>query len=238
MPSSAYFSRVGGSAAILGVVLLLAATLLHPMDAQPSDPSAAFAEYAADQFWVASHLGQLLGVMLISGGLVSLSWRLREGRAGVWAIFGLAGVVASLALAGALQAVDGVALKVMVDRWAVAVPDARPRFFEAAFAVRQVEIGLASMVNIFFGLSVLLYAAALRLSGASRWLAWLGLVAGAATAASGILQAHTGFSSLAMAVGMPSNLLLFLWTLWIGVFLLRSSRKEALPATGEADKEA
>ena len=209
MPSSDYFSKVGGVAAILGVVALLIATLLHPLDAHPSDAPAAFTEYAADQFWVASHLGQLAGIMLISGGLISLSWRLRAGRAGVWAILGAGGAIASLTLTGVLQAVDGIALKVMVDRWAAAAPSAKPPRFEAAFAVRQIEIGLASMVNVFFGLTAVLYAAALLCRSArSKWLGWIGIIAGAATVASGIIQAHTGFSDIAMAAGMPSNLLL------------------------------
>ncbi len=224
MPSSAYFSRVGGLAAILCVVVLLVATFLHPMDAHPNDPGAAFAEYAAEQLWVASHLGQLLGVMLISGGLISLSWWLRAGSSGVWASLGAVGAAASLALSGGLQAVDGIALKTMVDRWAAAAPEAKPLLFEATFAVRQIEIGLASMVNVLFGFTAFLYGLALFSGGAPRWLGWLGVIAGAGTVASGVLQAHTGFSDLAMAAGMPSNLLLLLWTLLVGAFLLRSSR--------------
>jgi hypothetical protein len=117
MPSEEYFSKAGGVAAISGAVLLLLASLLHPMGADPSDAPAAFAEYAADRFWVASHLGQLFGVVFIAGGLLSLSWRLRSGRAGVWALLGAVATTASVALTGALQAVDGIALKLMVDRW-------------------------------------------------------------------------------------------------------------------------
>ena len=194
MPSSSYSAKLGGIGAISGVIVLLVATFLHPMDAPPGDARAAFAEYAADQLWVASHLGQLLGVALMCGGLLALTWQLRAGRAGVWASFGAFGAAASLALSGALQAVDGVALKVMVDQWAAAGPDTKPLLFEAAFAVRQVEAGLASMVNVFFGLTALMYAAALLSSGAKRWLGWLGVIAGAATVLSGIVQAYAGFS--------------------------------------------
>lgn len=223
MPSSAYFAKTGGIAAVSGVIVLLVTTFLHPMDAPPGDAAAAFAEYAADQLWVASHLGQLLGVMLMCGGLFALTWQLRSSRAGVWASFGAVGAAASLALSGALQAVDGIALKVMVDQWAAAGPDDKPLLFEAAFAVRQVEVGLASMVSVFFGLTAVLYAAALLSSGTKCWLGWLGVIAGVATVVSGIVQAYTGFSDLAMAAGMPSNLLLLLWILSVGVFLLRSS---------------
>ena len=36
-------------------------------------------------------------------------------------------------------AVDGVALGIMVNRWAAAEPDQQELFFETAFAVRQIE---------------------------------------------------------------------------------------------------
>jgi hypothetical protein len=47
-------------------------------------------------------------------------------------------------VAATLQAVDGVALKVTVDRWAAATGEARLLAYEAAHAVRQIEIGFAS----------------------------------------------------------------------------------------------
>ena len=54
-----------------------------------------------------------------------------------------AGATVSLALAAALQAVDGIALKSMVDAWAAAPASEKRVVFHAAFAVRQLEIGLA-----------------------------------------------------------------------------------------------
>jgi hypothetical protein len=49
----------------------------------------------------------------------------------------LAGTVAGVAVAAALQAVDGIALKVTVDRWAAATGDVRAVVYEAALAVRH-----------------------------------------------------------------------------------------------------
>lgn len=222
MPSDEHLSRVGGIAAILGVVVLVAATMLHPMDAHPGDAPAAFAEYALDRHWVATHLGQLLGVVLIAAGFVALSWKLRAGRAGAWALLAGLTAVASMSLAAALQAVDGIALKFMVDRWSSASPEMRAVVFEAAFAVRQIEIGLASLLGILFGLTVLLYGVAILLSSvAGAWLGVFGVLAGAATLASSIVQAHAGFSDIAMTTSMPSTLLVLLWSVFIGVFLLR-----------------
>jgi hypothetical protein len=223
MPEEELSSKVGGVAAILGAAILLAATLLHPSGAPPGEAWAAFAEYAADRLWVATHLAQLFGAVLMGGGLLSLSWRLRRARSGLWAGLGAAGALASLTLAGALQAVDGVALKLMVDRWSQAAFNAP--IFEATFALRQVEIGLAAVTGLFWGLTAILYAAALLLSRDwPMWLSWLGFAGGAATLLSSILEAQTGFSDAAMALSMPSNLLLLLWVMLLGVVLLRNRR--------------
>ena len=193
------------------------------MSADPNVPSAAFTEYAADTHWVATHLTQLFGVALIVAALVLLSRRMADGPAAEWAALGTAGAVASLAIASALQAVDGVALKVMVDRWAATAEPARTAVFQGAFGVRQIEVGLASITSVLFGLTGSVYGIALLVDG--RWPRWIGgsaLVAGVSTAIAGVVIAHTGFSSLAMAINMPAGSLLILWMIVVGVYAWRS----------------
>ncbi|UVE17889.1 hypothetical protein NVV93_00365 [Pseudomonas sp. LS44] len=229
MPDLPYFSRIGGIASLLGVLLLFVATLLHPMQTPPWDAPAAFAEYAADRHWVGSHLGQLLGVLLGVIGLAALTARLCDGRAGVWALLGLLLATVSLALAFALQAVDGVALKLMVSRWHDASEASQALVFEAAYGVRQIEAGLASLMGIGFGITILFYGVALCLSArAPTWLGLSGLLAGAAVLASSLVQAHTGFSALAMNSSMPSSLLLMLWQIAVGVYLLRAGQEKVM----------
>lgn len=225
MLSEEQFSKIGGVSAITGVVVLLIATMLHPMDTHPGDAPAAFAEYALDRFWVATHLGQLLGVVLIGTGLIALSWMLRAGAAGAWALLGAITTVASVSLAGALQAVDGIALKFMVDRWSAASEDARAMVFEAAFAVRQIEIGLASLTSASLGLAVLLFGIALVLSTVGPTLLGVfGILGGLAALVAGVILAYAGFSDIAMATSMPSTLAVLFWTLAVGILLLRRSR--------------
>jgi hypothetical protein len=218
----AEFERVGAVAAIAGAITLFVATLLHPMAADPNDAAAAFAEYAAAPIWVASHLGQFVGVALLCAALVALASTMEPGRPSVWGRLGLVGTAASLAAAAALQAVDGVALKFMVDRWARAAGDDRTRAFEGAFAVRQIEVGLASVLSLLFGLTIVVVGVAM-LSGRRfpHWLGWLGLAGGAATVAAGIAQAYTGFSALAMMISMPASIVLLLWAIAAGVYLWR-----------------
>lgn len=226
-----HLARVGAVAAVSGSLLLLVATGMHPASADPNDPSAAFAEYAADAFWVGSHLGQFLAVALIAFALVALAATLEAGKPAAWSRLGVVGAAASVSTAAALQAVDGVALKVMVDRWAVATGAARSLAFEGAFAVRQVEIGLASLLSVTFGLTAVLFGIAMLLSARyPKWLAWLGLAGGAVTIAGGIAQAHTGFSALAMNLGMPASVALVVWVLVFGMIMGRRARQPDVPS--------
>lgn len=108
-------ARLGSIAALVGAAVLFASTLLHPMSRDPSNAPEAFAEYAADTFYVWTHLGQFAGFALLGAALVALAATFEPGRAAAWARIGLAGTVAGVAVAAALQAVDGIALKVTVD---------------------------------------------------------------------------------------------------------------------------
>ncbi len=211
-------NTVGLIVAVLGAGLLLIGTYLHPMSADPNVPVAAFTEYAADPHWVASHLLQLFGAILLIAALVLFSRRLQNGSAAAWTTIIRAGAGASLAMAAALQAVDGIALKVMVDSWAAAAEPEKLALFQAAFAVRQIEVGLASISSLLFGLTVLVYGIALLIDHRfPRWIGALAIASGVPTAISGIVMAYTGFSDLAMLLNMPASLLLILWVVALGI---------------------
>jgi hypothetical protein len=106
------------------------------MEADPNIPLAAFTEYAADRNWIASHLMKLSGMALIVAALVLLSQRMEGGQARVVAVLGdEIGAVVGLAVAAALQATDGLALKAMVNAWSNAPESKKEMLFYAAFAV-------------------------------------------------------------------------------------------------------
>jgi hypothetical protein len=217
-------SRLAAVSAFTGVALLAAGTLLHPMQADPNDAIAAFTEYAADRLWVASHLAQLAGVALIIVTLLVLARQLeREGGSG-WSRLASAGAIVSLALAGALQAVDGIALKHTVDAWAAAGAPHKDAAFHAAFAVRQIEIGLAAVFCMALGVTAAAYGGVLLRAGPyPEWLGALALGGGILITVAGVAIAYTGFSPLAMAINMPATLLLVLWVLALGVFMWRNA---------------
>jgi len=205
--------------------LLFVGTYLHPMGADPNQAVAAFTEYAADHLWVASHLTQLAGVSLMVAALLLLAQQLRMGSGTAWAGVAAGGAIASLAVAVALQAVDGIALKLMVDAWTAAPAAQKEGVFHAAFAVRQIEIGLASMVSLSMGLTAAMYGEALLVDQTyPKWVGGLALIGGVPTMVAGVVIAYTGFSGLAMAINMPANFLLLVWMLILGGCMWRRCR--------------
>ena len=217
--------RVGAFCAVLGAVLLFVGTSLHPMEADPNDPVAAFSEYAADELWVASHLTQLAGVALMVAALIVLAIELEpESGIGLTRIAS-SGAIASLTLTAVLQAMDGVALKFMVDAWAAAEATEKASLFHATLGVRQVEVGLASVMSMLFGLTVSLYGIVMWNSRHyPRWVAVLALLGGIPTSVGGVVIAYTGFSNLAMSVNMPASWLLLVWFVSVGVVMWRHGR--------------
>ena len=214
--------RVGATCAVAGSLLLAVGTYLHPLGADPNEPVAAFAEYAADHLWVASHLTQLTGVVLMVAALLILAQQLEAGSGAGWARLAAGGAIASLAVATALQAVDGIALKVMVDTWAAAPAAQKEGAFHAAFAVRQVEIGLASTLSLLFGLTGIVYGVALLADHTyAKGLGGLAIVGGVAAMVAGVVMAHAGFSGPAMAISMTAGVILLVWMFALGALLWR-----------------
>src|SRR5437867_3882602 len=112
----------------------------------------------------------------------------------------------------------------MVDAWSAAPAAQKEGAFHAAFAVRQVEVGLASMLSLLSGLTMTVYGVALQVDHTyPQWLGGLAVGGGLPVAAAGVVMAHTGFSGLAMAINMPASFLLLVWMFIVGVFMWRRS---------------
>lgn len=216
--------KYGAVAGVLGAIGLFIGTFLHPAHADPNDPIAAFTEYAAHDPWVNVHLIQLLGVGLMVLAVIVFSKMIENKSAGILTQLGNTAAAASLALAATLQAVDGVALKVMVDRWASSVGPEKDMLFYAALGVRQIEIGTASMFCILMGCTVILYGLAQKVDGRfSNLLVWIAFVGGLGTAVAGLVMAQTGFSNATMLINMPANILLLIWMTCTAIWMWKNA---------------
>jgi hypothetical protein len=207
--------RFVAALALLGAILLTVGTVLHPAHADAGSPAAAFAEYAGvgRGLWVAAHLLQLGGVAGLVLVIVLVARAVDGARGSAWArvtaVFGTAG----LATAAVLQAVDGVALKAVVDLWSGAGED-RPALFAAAVGVRQVEIGLDAVFALLLAGAVLAFGIGLLAApNGSRGLGVLAVVAAGAAAVNGLALALGGFSDTAMVATTMVGALALVWML-------------------------
>lgn len=224
--SERYFSRAGSLAAGAALVIYALSSVLHP-GTPPHQTEAAFAEYAAEAGWAPVHLMELLAILLMCAAAIALAWRLRRNVAGVWATLAGAATVAFASIYAVFIAVDGVALGVMVDRWAQAAPDQQGALFETAFAVRQIEAGLFGIQWLVFGIAAALFAAAFfasrETSARRKWLrgmGWLSALSAIGAISFGIAQAQSGFTETSMAfqTGLLPG---FVWIAAVAVFLYR-----------------
>jgi hypothetical protein len=215
-------ARIGSVAAVVGAVVFFASGLLHPSESDPNNLPAAFAEYVKSTDWVVVHLAQLTGVALIAVALVALEATFEPGLAAAWARIGSVGAMASVALYAANQGVDGVSNHAADLRWAAATGETRVRAFEAAFAVRQIEVALTSVFTLSLGFTLSVFGLAMLFS--RRYPAWLGVIGGLgglATVAIGLEQASGGFSALALNLFMVVGPIDLLWVIVTGVLMWR-----------------
>lgn len=228
-PPDRQFSGVGAVAAILGVVVYFISAMLHP-GTPPHETEAAFAHYAVEPFWGVIHLAELLGVLLMSAAGIALTWRLRRGSGGVWATLGGAAMIVFAGVYAIFAAVDGVALGVLVRRWAEAGGQ-HDLYFETAFAVRQVEAGLFALQWFMFAVAASLFAPAFFKSPLhrrwSRGMGVLSVLASLGALSFAIVQAQTGFTETSMA--FQAGLYLGVaWILAVGLFLFRSPTQDGV----------
>lgn len=125
-----------------------------------------FETYAHNQIWGLVHTGQFGSMAILLVGLLTLASAFNsETRAARWLTRICTGVtVATLALYGALQAVDGVALKQSVSAWAAAPDAEKAARFAAAESIRWLEWGIRSYQDFAFGLALVFLAGAVHLS--------------------------------------------------------------------------
>ena len=220
--------RLSATLLLAGQLLYIVVTLFHA-DGDANNHPAVFAEYAGSGIWTAVHLGQFAAWRSCSRGCSPCSspWTIRTGTARWAGRFGAASAVAALALYGALQAVDGVANKQVVNAWA-SVPDAeKAARFASAEAIRWLEWGTRSYQDFALGLALLLFAAAVgRTAWVPRPIAYLMGLSGLAYLVQGWVAGSEGFSPNAPIAIVLAWVLSLVWMIWLAVVAWRMQDSE------------
>jgi hypothetical protein len=232
---------MGSVAFLAGLVIAVVSTFgFHPTGEDLMDNPIIFAVYAEDDLWIASHIGQFAGIMLIfAGGFVALHRllaRSESGTASALAWFGLVAAIVTASTFTILQAVDGIALKIAVDTW-YAIPSSpseategggeegeKAIAFRVAEGLRWTEWGVQAYYRMLQGAVALIFGVAIVKSALlSRWIGAVGIAAGAATIAAGVVVAYVGFSSIRDPVVNLSTFTLYPWIVILGIFMWRKT---------------
>jgi hypothetical protein len=222
--------RLAAVLLLVGVLVSAVAGFLHPEGPDPNDHQAVFAVYAASHSWTAVHLGQFVGMVVISFGLAALFIALDPPHgAGLWLNrTGLITAVAALALYGVLQAVDGVGLKQAVNAWAAAGNDDKAVRFASAETVRWLEWAVRSYQSYVFGLSLILFgwAIAVVAGRAPRPVGYLMALSGLCYLAQGWIIGTSGFSPPNQIPTLLGIVLVVVWSVWLLVAALRTKAQD------------
>jgi hypothetical protein len=212
----------------IGIAINFVLNFVHP--GGPGTDQTVFTLYANSSSWTAIHLGQFVGTAFFTAGLLVLFLvlNLTDRISRVVGILGAVSAAVALALEGVVYAVDGVALKQVVDAWVSAPAAEKTARFASAEAIRWLETGTRSYQNFMSGLALVLFAAAIVLTARiPRPIGYfLGLI-GLAIIVQGWLQGTQGLQAAAVVfIGGINGLAITVWVIWLLIVAMR--RKAAI----------
>ena len=227
--------RLSGALLLIGVVVYGVLQLPHPGSPTPTD-QAQFAAYSTSSSWAAVHLGEFIGVAIITAGLLVLFFALdfSQGTQRWLGFFAAISAGAAGALGAVVYAVDGVALKQAVDAWASAPAAEQATQFASAEAIRWLETGTRSYQEFTSGIALVFFAVTIvwtaRLARPIGYLMGLsGLLLIAMSWIAGTQGLDSATRSILFNISALSNLI---WTIWLLVVALRM--KESVQVSSRA----
>jgi hypothetical protein len=233
--------RMGSIAFFAGLAIAIASTYIHPTGTgeELMNNPFIFGVYAEDPLWIASHIGQFAGILLIfAGGFVALHRLLVTSESGTASALSWLGLVTAIITASAftiLQAVDGIALKIAANTWYAIPPDSEEErkaiYLGVAEGLRWTEWGTQAYYRMLSGAVSLIFGVAIVKSVVlSRWIGAVGIAAGVVTIAAGVVVAYVGFSSARDLVADLSTFIFYPWLVILGVFMWRKTRVKKMVA--------
>ena len=216
--------RLSAVVLFLGEIIIGIAGSLHPAHEPANNHAAVFAEYAASANWTMVHLGQFVGMLVVIAGLLILfnALNVRDGLPGLLAQGGAVAAILTLGLYGVLQAIDGVALKQVVDAWAKAPEAEKAARFASAEAIRFLEWGGRSYQDFMLGLTFILFAVVIMWTAKTpRLIGLLMGLSGLAYLKQGLVTGSEGFSLNNSSATLIAYAFWLVWSVWLLIFAWR-----------------
>jgi hypothetical protein len=224
--------RIGSITFLIGLAIFTISTAFHASREDPTNHLRVFAEYANSPSWIAAHIGQFVGqIIIFAGGFVALFRLLVQSEPMIVSVLAWIGFTTAIIAASTLsilQAVDGIALKRALDSWVIAPAGEKMAAFRVAEGIRWSEVGINSIYRILQGTVAIVIGIAITLSPiVGRWIGAIGIFAGAITIAAGIEVAYVGFASYSN-IGLGANWYSNIWVGILGAFMWRKAMSKKI----------
>jgi hypothetical protein len=173
-------------------------------------------------------------MLIYAGGYVALHTLLARSESGAISVLATLGLATAIMTAGTfsiLQAVDGIALKMAVDKWYAAPEGSEEKaiYFGVAEGIRWTEGGVQSIYRTLQGAVAIIFGAAILKSRLFfRWIGVLGIISGALAITTGVIVAYVLFSSVRDPVADTETVITFAWLIILGIFMWKRSMRKAV----------
>jgi hypothetical protein len=212
--------RWGGMAAVAGAILLVIFNLLHPRPTDFDDAAAGELQLVADSdAWVPIHLGILLGSLLIILGLFALARSMKGTPAEGLSRLALGSLLIAAPVSVLTWAVDGYGLKAAAD----AAAGGQAGAVAAGMAVAEVTWGLFMfLILTFLGITPVFFGMAIAASRVyPAVLGWVAVVFGLVSVVASVWGTLAGPTAPFFLVFTVSSLVLTVFVLIAGIYLMR-----------------
>ena len=220
--------RIGGAAAVSGVIVQLAAAILEPP--RDGDTDKAIRTIAESGTWTGRWLVHVTGIVLIVVAVAVVTRTFSEGLAKEWARVGQPLFVIAGAL-GVAEVLVGGSTKHLADGWAAAAPDANLSYLAAFEGTWNTTVNLDFGALLMLSLYLATLAAAILAGNVyARWLGWTSAVAAPLLLVGMLLELR---SPVGTALGLVGNVLFFVVLIGLGRSMWR---RASSPAAHDADR--
>jgi hypothetical protein len=172
---------VAASCLAFGSLTAFVARLLHG-DLPADDPQPALSFIAARPAYAGVHLAAVLGVLIASGGFISLASAFTQPITWLLGRLGSAAAIVGAAVYTTDFSTDGMTGAELASRWQAASPSDKPAIVQSAGTVFAALRGPSLIgISILWGLAIILFGWAALAARYAAWLGWSGLAVGGVT---------------------------------------------------------
>ncbi|TJY44138.1 hypothetical protein E5161_01710 [Cohnella pontilimi] len=216
--------RIAAFFLIVGSMVILIFRGMHG-DLPAGDAHASMLFIGEHSFYKGVHLGGVIGAVLTSVGFVALTGSFTSRIAETISRLGVAVVLVGAAVHIFEHSTDGHAGQTLADAWKAASVTDKLNIEHSATTVFTALHGPSLFsISLLWGLGIFLFARALKLEKFPSWLFWIGSIVGALTFIAANLQFLYPDLVPGFIIFGPLVFLVQLWTLALGIVLLRNPR--------------